>query len=195
MWADTAAGSIQEEFDVRNLDYALSRQPGHCQEPDAYGKWVWDEWETSSGKPGYEFFLYAEGSDEIYMSIYCRGDEPGDKSVQFVWGERRPLLADDPYQIKRSDGTLHSSSHPVKIRYGDGIAQSESWQLVSKEITSRNRSLPSAYVGEGGGRIVRYRQVDTLTVWTDTESGETIHAEFDVRRLDKALARLNESCR
>jgi hypothetical protein len=36
--------------------------------------------------------------------------------------------------------------------------------------------------------------VDTLTVATEMES-ETIRAEFDVRRLDKALTRLNEHCR
>ena len=189
----TAADSVAAEFDVRNLDYALSRQPERCREPDAYGKWVWDEWETDSGKASHSIFLYAEGSDDIYVSIYCRGDEPNNRSVQFDWGERRPAVADDTYKIKRSDGTLHSSSHAVKVRYGDGVTQSESWQLSSSE--SRNRSFTQAYIGDGRGWISRLTQADTLTVETKAETGETIRAMFDVRRLKEALDRMDQQCR
>ena len=138
--------------------------------------------------------MYAEDSDDIYLSVWCY-DNRNEKSVQFDWGERRPVIADDPYEIRLPDGTLHSSSHPVRVRYGKGIAQSESWQLFSPDIASRNRSLPGAYVGDGTGRAAKYQQVDTLTVWTDTETGDSIEAEFDVRRLGKALSRLDRHCR
>ena len=181
------------EFDVRNLDYALSRQPERCQEPDALGKWVWDEWETSSGKASYSIFLYAEGSNDIHVEIYCRGDEPGSRSIQFDWGEQRPVVPDDAFEAKWSDGTLHSSSHPVRVRYGDGVTQTESWQLSANE--SHNRSFTQAYIGDGRGWISKLTRVDTLTVETDAEMGESIHAEFDVRRLDQGLARLDQHCR
>ena len=195
VWADSGSDTVEVEFDVRNLNYALSRQPEHCREPDAYGKWVWSEWETRSGKPSYSIRLYAEDSVAVYVEIYCRGDEPGNRSVLFDWGDRRPMVPDDAFEVTRSDGTLHSSSHPVRVRYGAGIPQSESWQLFSKEASSGNRSLPAAYVGDAAGKVSQYREVDTLTVWTDVESGETIHAEFDVRRLGKGLARLDQHCR
>ena len=194
VWADTASGTLKAEFDVRSLDYALSQHPEHCREPDAYGKWVWSQWETDSGKPGYSIRLWAEHTDDIYLSIYCRGDEPGVKSVQFDWGQHRPAVAEDAFEVKQPDGTLHSSSHRVQVRYGNGVTQHESWQLVSPESSSRNRSLPGAYVGDAGGYIARYQQVDALTVSTKTES-DTIWADFDVRRLDKALARLDKHCR
>ena len=191
VWADSEMGSVSVEFDVRNLGYALSQNPEHCREPDAYGKWVYSEWENLSGKKGYEFFLYAEGLDNFKLSIWCYAN--GSNAVQFDWGEHRPAVSDDAFEVKRSDGTLHSTSHPVRVRYGNGIAQLENWQLFSPSITSRNRSLPGAYVGDGDGRIADYQQVDTLTIWTDTES-ETIRAEFDVRSLDQALSRLNQHC-
>lgn len=171
----------------------LPQQPEHCREPDAYGKWVWDEWETSSGKASYSIFLYAEGSGDIYVQIYCRGDEPGNMSIQFDWGEQRPAVPDDAFEVKRSDGNLHSSSHPVQVRYGNGVPQSENWQLSASE--SRNRSFTQAYIGDGRGWISKLTRVDTLTVETDTEMGETIRANFDVRRLDKALSKLDQNCR
>ena len=193
VWVNTNLDTLKVEFDVRNLDYALSQHPKHCREPDAYGKWVWDEWETSSGKKSFSFDLYAEGFDDIWVTIYCRGDEPDNRSVQFDWGERRPAIADDAYKIKRSDGTLHSSSHTVKVRYGDGVTQSESWQLSSSE--SRNRSFTQAYIGDGRGWISRLTQVNTLTVETAAETGEAIRVEFDVRRLKEALDRMDQHCR
>jgi len=194
VWVNTNLDTLKVEFDVRDLDHALSQHPKHCREPDAYGKWVWDEWETSSGKASYSIFLYAEGTDDIYVLIYCRGDIPGHRSVRFYWGDQRPKLSDDPFEVRRSDGTLHSSSHPVRVRYGDGVPRSESWQLISSGASSRNRSALGAYVGDGLSRIPKYRQVDVLTIWTDAESGETIRAEFDVRRLDEAFSRLDREC-
>ena len=102
-------------------------------------------------------------------------------------------MPEDTYKIERSDGTLHSSSHPVKVRYGNGVTQTESWQLSSSE--SRNRSFTQAYIGDGQGWIGKLTRVDMLTVTADAESGETIRAEFDVRRLDQALARMDQHCR
>ncbi len=159
--------------------------------PGAHGKWYYDEWESRSGKPGYSIILYAEGAEDVYVQIWCRANK--EKAVTFDWGKRRPTVADDAFKVKQSDGSLHSTSHPVQVRYGDGTVQFENWQIFSQEMTHRNRSLPSAYVGDDAGYINRYQRVDTLTVWTDTDS-ETIKAEFDVRRLDKALARLNHHC-
>ena len=192
VWANTESGTFKAEFDVRNLDYALSQNPEHCREPDAYGKWLWDEWETNSGKASYAVVLYAEGSDDIHLVIYCRGDEPNNRSASMIWGERRPAVSEDGYKIKRNDGSLHSTGHPVKVRYGQGLTQRENWQLLSTDVSSRNQSLPQAYIGAGSGWIYQLTRVDTLTVATETE---TIRAEFDVRRLDKALTRLNEHCR
>ena len=97
--------------------------------------------------------------------------------------------------IKRLDGVLHDSSHRVKVRYGNGVTQSESWQPMSPEMTSYNRSFTQAYVGSGSGWINQLTRVDTLTIATEAESGETISAEFDVRRLDMGLARLSQHCR
>lgn len=193
VWANAESDTLKLEFDVRNLDYALSQQPEHCREPDAYGKWVLHEWETDSGKKSYTFYLYAEGSDDIYVSVYCRGDEPNDRSVQFDWGERRPEVSDDAFKIKRSDGSIHSVSHTVRVRYGDGVTQSESWQLSSSG--SRNTSFTQAYIGDGRGWISKLTRVNSLTVDTDAETGESIRAEFDVRRLDNALARMDRQCR
>lgn len=79
------------------------------------------------------------------------------------------------------------------MRYGDGVTQPESWQLSSSE--SSNWSFTRAYVGDGRGWVSRLTQADTLTVETKAETGETIHVEFDVRRLDKALARMDRQCR
>ena len=193
VWANTESGTFKAEFAVRNLDYALSQNPEHCREPDTYGKWVWDEWETNSGKAGYSVTLYAEGSDDIHLEIYCRGGGIDHRSALVNWGEGRPAVDENGYRIKQSSGGLHSTSHPVSVRYGDGITQSENWQLLSQEMSSRNRSFPQAYVGSGSGWIYQLTRVDTLTVATETES-ETIRAEFDVRRLDKSLTRLNEHC-
>ena len=110
------------------------------------------------------------------------------------WGNRRPYVADDTFEIRQTDGSLHSSSHTVRVRYGHGTPQSESWQLFSPEITARNRSLLGGFVGDSVGKIARFRQVDTVTIWTDAGS-DTIEAEFDVRRLDKALARMDRHCK
>ena len=191
VWADTESGTLKAEFDVRNLDYTLSQNPEHCREPDAYGKWVYEEWEVRSGKTGYQFSLYAEGSDDVYLYVWCYAND--DKALLMDWGERRPVVDDDGYQIKQSNGELHSTGHPVSVRYGDGITQSANWQLLSPAISSRNRSFPQAYVGSSSGVIAQLSQVGTLTVSTETES-ETIRAEFDLRRLDKAMSRLNQHC-
>ena len=192
LWANTASGQIEAEFDVRNLDYVLSQNPKHCQEPDAYGKWVYDEWENDSGDTGYEFFLYAESPDDVYISVWCY-ENNGDKAAQIDWGNFRPSVSADGYEIKQPDGTLHSTAHSVRVRYGDGLAQPENWQLLSAAITRHNRSLPQGYKGDAIGKIFQYQQVDALTVWTDTDAGP-IRVEFDVRRLDKALARLDRHC-
>ena len=141
---------------------------------------------------GHEFVLYAEDSDDIRLAIWCQAGRT-EKIVQFFWGNRRPAVEDDAFEVKQSDGTVHSTGHSVRVRYGSKAAQSQTWQLVHPEVSSRNFSWPSAYLGDDAGYIHRYQQVDTLTIWTDTES-DTIRAEFDLRRLDKALARLNQYC-
>ncbi len=133
----------------------------------------------------YGLFLDAEGDQGIYMLILCSRRSP-DKEVQFNWGERRPAIGLDAYEVKG-----HSSSHLVRVRYGSGATQSENWQLLAS--TARNISLPDAYIGDGAGRIYQYQQVDTLTVQTDTDK-DPIQAEFDLRGLDAALSRLNQHC-
>ena len=194
VWANSESGTVKVDFDVRNLNYALSQQPEHCREPDAYSKWVWDEWETRSGKASYSITLYSEKADDIYLDIYCRGDQTDHRAALVDWGNRRPYVADDTFEIRQTDGSLHSSSHTARVRYGHGTPQSESWQLFSPEITARNRSLLGGFVGDSVGKIARFRQVDTVTIWTDAGS-DTIEAEFDVRRLDKALARMDRHCK
>ena len=102
-------------------------------------------------------------------------------------------MDDDGYQVKQSNGELHSTGHTVSVRYGDDITQTEHWQLLSPAMSSRNLSLPQAYVGSSSGVIALLTQVGTLTISTKTES-DTVRAEFDLRRLDKAMSRLNQHC-
>lgn len=124
------------------------------------------------------------------MLILCSSASP-DKEVQFNWGERRPAIGPDTHEVKRASGALHSSSHTVRVRYGNGVTQSENWQLLAS--TARNVSLPDAYVGDGAARVYQYQQVGTLTVQTDTDE-DRIEAEFDLRGLDEGLSRLNQHC-